>query len=138
MSSAPSRLPARPSLEQLRKQAKERLDVLRASDPAATLADAQLALARSYGFESWPRLVHHVKSVLAPGPLAQFEQLGADMLAGYQGNTEALQRLIAHYGVSYNVEQLRVRVQSNVHDARGEGGEPSLADMQHMIARHYG
>lgn len=67
-------LPVRPDLEQLRHQAK---DLLRAVherdasaladlaqfhpriDPAqATLADAQLVLARSYEAQSWPRLVH--------------------------------------------------------------------------------
>jgi predicted enzyme related to lactoylglutathione lyase len=58
-----SGLPARPSLEQLRKQAKERLLALRADDPAAKLADAQFLIAREYGFESWPRLVHHVSAV---------------------------------------------------------------------------
>jgi hypothetical protein len=69
------RLPVRPNLEQLRHQAK---DLLRAAhegdesaladfaqffprpiDPAAaTLADAQHVLARSYEAASWPRLVH--------------------------------------------------------------------------------
>ena len=57
------RLPERPSLEQLRKQAKEYLDTLRAADPSAILATAQHALAREYGFDSWPKLVHHVESV---------------------------------------------------------------------------
>jgi hypothetical protein len=50
------RLPDRPSLEQLRKQAKEHLDTLRATDPSATLSTAQHALAREYGFENWPAL----------------------------------------------------------------------------------
>jgi predicted enzyme related to lactoylglutathione lyase len=59
-----TRLPAGASLEQLRKQAKERLSDLRADNPGAKLADAQLDIARSYGFESWPRLVHHVESLL--------------------------------------------------------------------------
>jgi predicted enzyme related to lactoylglutathione lyase len=58
-----SRLPARPSLEQLRKQAKERLATLRAVQPSARLAEAQFALALDYGFESWPKLVHHVMEV---------------------------------------------------------------------------
>ncbi|HEV8263650.1 MAG TPA: hypothetical protein VGQ06_01785 [Gemmatimonadales bacterium] len=62
MSASSSRLPPRPSLEQLRKQAKERLRQLRAADPTATLADAQFALAREYGFESWPKLVDHVEA----------------------------------------------------------------------------
>jgi ankyrin repeat protein len=57
------RLPDRPSLEQLRKQAKEYLDTLRAADPAIALAAAQHALAREYGFDSWPTLVHHVESL---------------------------------------------------------------------------
>ena len=57
MSLTPSRhLPERPSLEQLRKQARERFVTLRAGDPAVKLAAAQHALAREYGFESWPKL----------------------------------------------------------------------------------
>ncbi len=68
------RFPVRPNLEQLKHQAKDLLRGLRRGDPsaaaelqqhhpehippgAAKLADAQLALARSYGLPSWPRLV---------------------------------------------------------------------------------
>lgn len=67
--------PVRPDLRQLKQQAKDLLRALRRGDPAAlaefaefhpppadaataTLAGAQLALARSYGIASWPRLVH--------------------------------------------------------------------------------
>ena len=60
-------LPARPDLAQLRHQAKDLLRDARSGDPSAaariravseavTLASAQLALAREYGFPSWPRL----------------------------------------------------------------------------------
>src|SRR5262249_14661289 len=49
-------LPARPSLDWLRKTAKQRLRDIRADDPEAKLADAQLALAREYGFRSWRAL----------------------------------------------------------------------------------
>jgi hypothetical protein len=65
--------PVRPNLDQLKHQAKDLLHALRQGDPAAIaefqkhhprniepgaakLADAQLALARSYGLPSWPRL----------------------------------------------------------------------------------
>lgn len=138
MHNAP-RLPARPSLTQLRKQAKERLDALRASDPAATLASAQYALAHDYGFESWPKLVQHVESVLSSARIEQFHQLANDILASYQGDVEALRRLIVHYGVAYGPEQLRVRVQSRVNDARGGApGDPSLADVQQLVAHDYG
>ena len=63
MSESSSSLPARPSIEQLRKRAKERLVEMRATDPSAKLADAQFALAREYGFDSWPKLVDHMSTV---------------------------------------------------------------------------
>jgi Ankyrin repeat len=72
------RLPERPSLEQLRKQAKEHLDTLRAADPSATLSAAQHALAREYGFDSWPKLVHHVDSVHPANRMLQPAELKSD------------------------------------------------------------
>jgi hypothetical protein len=72
------RLPVRPDLEQLQRQAKELLRAIHAGDAnaiaelrehhpesidssAAKLADAQLVLARSYRASSWTRLVHGVR-----------------------------------------------------------------------------
>jgi hypothetical protein len=71
--SLPTRsLSDRPDLDQLKRQAKELLDAFRAGEPAAdsevtahdrdpdraafALHDAQLVIARAYGFESWPKL----------------------------------------------------------------------------------
>src|SRR5215469_5682141 len=62
-----SALPGRPDLDQLRRQARELLRAAAASDEQAlarirvvsqeqTLSAAQLAIAREYGFASWPRL----------------------------------------------------------------------------------
>jgi hypothetical protein len=59
------RLPDRPDLDQLHRQAKELLQEMRASDASAKLADAQFALARSFGASSWTRLVHVVQLVNA-------------------------------------------------------------------------
>lgn len=56
-------LPLRANLEWLKKISKERLVVLRAGDPAAKLSDAQLAVARDYGFASWRKLKTHVEQV---------------------------------------------------------------------------
>jgi ankyrin repeat protein len=105
------RLPDRPSLEQLRKQAKEHLETLRAADPSANLAAAQHALAREYGFDSWPKLVHHVESVrpaermLQPAELKSNQKLmwspgrGTDLWALIQacvtGDLDAVRALIA-------------------------------------------
>ena len=76
----PRALPPNPSLEQLRRQAK---DLLKASrelnlqallrieqylpnrSGVAILADAQLVIAREYGFASWPKLKRHVEALAA-------------------------------------------------------------------------
>ena len=72
------RLPVRPDLDQLHRQAKELLRAVRAGDAAAIaelrdhhpesiepssakLADAQLSLARSYQASNWARLAHAVQ-----------------------------------------------------------------------------
>jgi hypothetical protein len=72
--------PFRPDLDQLRHQAKDLLKAIRRGEPAALgelernhprrpapatarLADAQLALARSYGVASWPRLVQACRMI---------------------------------------------------------------------------
>lgn len=70
-------LPERPNLEQLRKQARDLQRAVRAGDPEGralagrhdpgfTLSAARTALARSYGFPSWPRLRRTVE-ILAAG-----------------------------------------------------------------------
>ena len=61
-------LPRRPSLAHLRKQAKELLKRLRAQNPQAPLSDALHALARGYGFPSWPKLKAHVESAAGRPP----------------------------------------------------------------------
>jgi ankyrin repeat protein len=54
-------LPARPSLEYLRKLAKDRLRAMRGIDPRAKLSDAQFAIARDHGFPSWRALKAEVE-----------------------------------------------------------------------------
>src|SRR3954462_9146811 len=56
-------LPAQPSLEHLKNEAKQRLKALRAQDRHAQLTEAQLAVARDYGFASWRALKAHVDEV---------------------------------------------------------------------------
>ncbi|MGH3164192.1 MAG: ankyrin repeat domain-containing protein, partial [Streptosporangiaceae bacterium] len=71
-------LPSRPSLDQLRRRAKELRDAARSGGPVAlgritartpaatrgtvTLAAAQLAIAREHGYPSWPQLVAEVEA----------------------------------------------------------------------------
>lgn len=80
-------LPARPNLEQYRKQAKDLLAAHRAAEPSAlerikqhhptlhkhplaeifaapfALTDAQLILAREHNFESWPKFAAHIETL---------------------------------------------------------------------------
>jgi len=56
-------LPPQPNLEHLRKQAKDLLRDWQPQRPDAQLADAQHAIAREYGFPSWPKLRAHVESL---------------------------------------------------------------------------
>ena len=74
-------LPPQPNLNQLRRQARELLDAFKAGEPGVSaevhahyrnavpdtfaLHDAQLVLARAYGFDSWPRLKSHVDGINA-------------------------------------------------------------------------
>ncbi|MGC2447214.1 MAG: VOC family protein [Candidatus Sulfotelmatobacter sp.] len=51
-----AKLPEHPSLEYLKKLAKQRLQELRSTDPQAKLASALLDVAREYGFASWRAL----------------------------------------------------------------------------------
>lgn len=53
-------LPPRANLEHLKNEAKRRLRTLRAQNPAARLAEAQLLVARSYGFASWRRMKAYI------------------------------------------------------------------------------
>lgn len=74
-------LPDTPNLDWLRKQARRQLAELRTTDPAARLADAQLALARSYGFPSWRALKAHVDLLTTDGRLFALAREGdADAL----------------------------------------------------------
>ena len=57
-------LPARPSLEHLKNEAKQRLKALRIRRPDTKLASAQLAVARDYGFASWRQLKAHVEQAI--------------------------------------------------------------------------
>ena len=61
----PRELPDRPNLEYLKKQAKALLRDLQRQQPEAQLADAQHAIAREYGFSSWPALHAHVEQMAA-------------------------------------------------------------------------
>jgi hypothetical protein len=139
MSDSTSRLPARPSVEQLSKQAKELLREYRAGERGAldrfrpqvsgeaTLADAQFVIAREYGFETWAKLKHHIEATRPPG-VEQFEELAQALAEAYStGDAAALRNVNSNYGTSFLWEHKAVDMQ-----------RLALQDAQDMVAHSYG
>jgi hypothetical protein len=137
MSDTPSALPPRPSLEQLRKQAKDRLDTM----PGEKLADAQFAVARDYGFASWPKLVHHVEALATPA-IEQNDRIAHDMVAAYRhGDEDAAGRLNDLFHSAISVDQIRNFISGRlVH--RPDGAERlarfDVGDARLLVAGLYG
>src|ERR1051326_1365625 len=114
-----SELSARPSLESLRKQAKKLARLIAAGDadairrahaqlPHAQLPlsqrDAQLVLAREYGFPGWQDLVKEVNQRLGKG-LAWAASQARHII--HNNNVEGLRQLLAEYPalLSWQTEQ---------------------------------
>jgi hypothetical protein len=155
MSDSTRPLPARPSLVQLRKQAKEFLQQLRRGDSSATdrlrkykpnvsdpiLADAQFVLAREHGFESWPRFVHHVQAAQA-AELEQHRLIAEDLVAVYNSaDIVAASRLNDLFHSSLDIQQIRDFIRDrlfNVSDTRWRIESLTPADAQLVVAGLYG
>ena len=83
-----AKLPERPSLEYLKKLAKDRLKGLRRGNPRAKLADAQLAVARDHGFPSWRTLKAEVER-------RQSDVISRFFQACANGDVDAMRGLLA-------------------------------------------
>ncbi|HKD81886.1 MAG TPA: ankyrin repeat domain-containing protein [Candidatus Angelobacter sp.] len=115
----PKPLPARPSLEQYKKQAKELLKAYRSADVGSirrvtgnhprfeklaepefdiskfALADAQLVIAREHGFESWPKFAKQIE-VINSRRAAQSDPLAAFIEAAiWHGTLDAATAILA-------------------------------------------
>ena len=100
-------LPPRPSLQHLKYQALDLLKACKGGDPDAivrvgtgsslSLADAQRAIAREYGFASWPKLKRHVESLVAapPSPPDVSIDLEPFKAAVRDGDAGAVRKLLA-------------------------------------------
>ncbi len=100
-------LPARPSLEHLKHQARQLLRALKRGDPAALvrcravgtaadvgakLADALHVIAREYGFPSWPGLTEHLAADREPA-----DPLRAAVAAVQAGNAGRVRELLRQH-----------------------------------------
>jgi hypothetical protein len=82
-------LPARPSLESLRKQAKKL-----ARDRSVSLRDAQLSLAREYGYAGWQNLIAEANKRLGRG--LEWAVTRAERII-HDNDIERLKQLLAEY-----------------------------------------
>ncbi len=160
MSDSTSRLPARPSLEQLSKQAKELLMQYRAGDLAAldrfrtahsqsdshkssepALSDAQFVIARELGFETWAKLKHHIETMRPPG-IVQFERLAKTLADAYSsGDARAIRELNGNHGTSFVWEWKAIDMQRRLptwFSSASRTPQLALADAQDMLAHAYG
>lgn len=119
----PKPLPARPDLEQYKKQAKELLKAYRAADAETirrvktnhprfeklsepgfaiskfALADAQLVIAREHGFESWPKFARRVEALANANSIPSLENPTAAFIeaAVWFGTLERAEQILAAY-----------------------------------------
>jgi ankyrin repeat protein len=91
-------LPDRPSLEYLKKLAKERLQDLRRIERSARLAQAQLAVAREHGFASWRALRAELDRRLAAAEPDHVVELFAAIRSG--DGTVVDRLLAAHHSLA--------------------------------------
>lgn len=114
-------LPAHPSLEQYKKQAKDLVKAFNAGDADAirrvrahhprfsklsdselsesqlALAGAQFAIAREYGFESWPKFARHIEARTRDNsPVSQFETAADAVVSGDLHSLQGLLRENPH------------------------------------------
>lgn len=131
-------LPARPSLEQYRKQAKELLRACKSGDSGAlqrikryrhsgklsasvTLADAQLTIAREHAFESWPKFVKHIAALAREDSrVSQFE-LAADAIVA--GDAVTLKRLLGAHPELIRERSTRMHQATLLHYVAANGFE---------------
>src|SRR5580658_2011591 len=81
-------LPPNPNLDWLKKTAKQRLAELRAQDAQARLNQAQLAIARDYGFSNWRALKASVDTLSLDGQI---------IAAAKDGRARELDQLLAQH-----------------------------------------
>jgi hypothetical protein len=157
-------LPPRPNLEFERKEAKVLLRRLRAGDPDSLarvrgqhsalepsipdrfqLADAQLVIAREYGFASWPKLVRYFSDVARQhysvkgsihDRLDWLDQSVQSILVGHGRRTSRSGRALAAYAPRFY--GLRMDAVFATAPSEDEGTRPSTSSHRSERARPAG
>jgi hypothetical protein len=98
-------LPSHPNLEQYRKQAKELLKRWKASDPKTTrkLADAQHAIAREHGFDTWKKFTDEIARRTGQAEKTAIWRAAEDAFVA--GDVSTLDRLLRQHQKMFSTER---------------------------------
>jgi ankyrin repeat protein len=148
-------LPPRANLEHLRNEAKQRLRMLRKQEPSARLSDAQLLVAREYGFASWRQLKAAVDAdtrerVFAAASAGDVETVRRALESGFNpGATDAtgrtvhqLAKSLGHAELELIARQFEERddrpadVRAAVQTLQDAAAEGDVARLQAMLDEH--
>jgi ankyrin repeat protein len=90
-------LPARPNLEQYKKQAKDLLKGWKSADPKTKqkLADAQHAIAREHGFDTWKMFTERIAHLTGAAEKAAIWKSAEDAVVA--GDAKTLERLLREH-----------------------------------------
>jgi ankyrin repeat protein len=129
-------LPARPNLEQYKKQAKELVRLAHSGDPGVAervrkhhvrptatfaLANAQLVIAREHGFESWPKFARQIKELGRENSPVSIFEMAAD--AVINGDLPALETLLREHPELARARSTRVHRATLLHFTGANGFE---------------
>jgi ankyrin repeat protein len=128
-------LPAAPSLEHLRKQAKDLVREQRGGPEPLRLSDAQRVLARAYGFASWPRLKAYVERVSANGPA--LTHAFVDEIGYYEDRAEGLRSVVAS-GLANGIDVVRAHHPALASASDADVRSLTAADARLVLAREHG
>ncbi len=137
-------LPLRPSLERYRKLAKEMVKGWKSGDDKAlskwlsktpsgvedfarkqltesgSLTRSQFVIARSYGFQSWPKFSKHLEELGRSSPVSRFEK-AADAIVG--GDVAAVKRLLREHPKLIRARSTREHEATLLHYVAANGVE---------------
>lgn len=111
----------RSNLERYKKLARELLKAYKSGDTACRLADVQLVIARSHGFENWSRFAKYLKAMEHKSSAVARYEAAADAIV--EGNLTRLKRLLRNDPALVRARSMRQHGATLLHYVSANGVE---------------